>query len=71
MIRSSRKHRNLLPRNLWPTINTDIHTLQLSFSDDLFNHDVKLLLQKWNANPLIKNFSEYFVDQWIKKLCYW
>ena len=70
MIRS-RKHRNLLPRNLWPTIDTDIHTLQLSFSDDVFNHGVKLLLQKWNANPLVKYFSEYFIDQWTEKLPYW
>ena len=71
MVRSCRKHRNIVPRNLWPSIDTDIHTLQLSFSDDAFNHGVKLLLQKWNANPLIKNFSEYFVDQCIRKLpCY-
>ena len=67
VVRIGRKYRNLLPRNLWPSINTDIHTLQLSFSDDVLNHDVKLLLQKWNANPLIKNFSEYFVDQLIEK----
>ena len=67
MIRSCKKHHNLVPRNLWPSI----HTLQLSFSDDVFNHGVKLLLQKWNANPLIKVFSECFVDQWIEKLPYW
>ena len=71
MIGSCRKYRNLVPRNLRPTIDTDIHTLLLSFSDDVFNHSVKLLLQKWNANPLIKNFSEYLVDQWIEKLPYW
>ena len=57
MIRSCRKHHNLLPRNLWPTFDIDIHTLQLNFSDDVFNHGVKLLLQKWKANSLIKNFS--------------
>ena len=71
MIRSRRKYRNLVPRNLLPTIDTDIHTLQLSFSDDVANHGVKLLLQKWNTSLLIKNFSEYFVDQWIEKLPYW
>ena len=71
MIGSYRKHHNLVPRNLWPTIDTNIHTLQLSPSDDIFKHGVKLLLQKCSANPLIKNFSEYFVDQWIEKLPYW
>ena len=71
MVRSCKKHRNLVPRDLWVSINTDIHILQLSCSDDVLNHGVKLLLQKWNTNQLIKYFSEYFVDQWIEKLPYW
>ena len=71
-IRSCRKHGSLVPRNLWPTIvDTYIHTLHLSFSDDVFNRGVKFLLQKWNANPLVKDFPECFVDQWIEKLPYW
>ena len=57
MIRSCRKHRNLLPRNLWLATDTDIYTLQLSSSDDVFSHGIKLLLQKWQANSLI-NISQ-------------
>ena len=44
MIRSYRKHHNLTPRNLWPSIDTDIHILQLSYSDNALNHGVNLLL---------------------------
>ncbi|CAF4506684.1 unnamed protein product [Rotaria sp. Silwood2] len=71
MIRKCRLHRNLVPKDLWPSMDQDIHSLQLSFSDDIFNNGVKLFLQKWNAIPSMKNFMEYFVEQWITKLPYW
>ncbi len=71
MIRKCRKHRNLVPKSLWSNVDADIHSLQLSFCDDVFNRGVKLLLQKWDGIPGMKNFSEYFVNQWVTKLPYW
>ena len=46
MIRRCRKHRNLVTKNDWQIIDKNIHTLQLAFTDDLFDHGVTLLLQK-------------------------
>ncbi|CAF0792096.1 unnamed protein product [Didymodactylos carnosus] len=39
--------------------------------DDVFNRNIDLLMQKWNATPTTKKFSDYFADQWIAKLLYW
>lgn len=71
MIRKCRTHRNLVPKNLWPYVDADIHSLQLSFSDEIFNNASKLLLDKWKTIPGLQNFSEYFFQQWITKLPYW
>jgi hypothetical protein len=71
MIRKVRKHRSLVPKDLWSSIDADIHSLQLSFSDDVFNRGVKLMLNKSDGIPRMKKFSEYFVDQWVTKLPYW
>ena len=46
-------------RNLF--IDTDIHTLQFIFADNVFNHGVQLLLEKWKGKSLI---TQSFVEQW-------
>ncbi len=46
MIRRCQKHRNLMPKSLWSSVDANMHSLQLSFCDDVFNHGIKLLLQK-------------------------
>ncbi|CAF1063645.1 unnamed protein product [Didymodactylos carnosus] len=71
MIQKCRLHRNLVTKEQWVSIDADLHAIQLSFSDDVFNRGITLLIQKWSANPLMKNFSDYFVDQWVTKLPFW
>jgi hypothetical protein len=47
MIRKCRKHRNLVSKSLWSSFDAIyIHSLRLTFCDDVFNRGVKLLLQK-------------------------
>ncbi|CAF3910915.1 unnamed protein product [Rotaria sp. Silwood2] len=71
MIKKCRHHRNLVNKNDWLMIDKDIHALQLAFTDDIFDRGVFLLLQKWNQIPLIKQFVNYFTEQWVSNLCYW
>ncbi len=71
MIRKCRTHRNLVADNDWQIIDKDIQTLQLAFSDELFDHGVKLLLQKWSLIPSMKSFADYFTEQWVSKFRYW
>ncbi|CAF1619936.1 unnamed protein product, partial [Didymodactylos carnosus] len=39
-------------------LDADIHALQLSFSDDIFNRGSLLLTQKWSADPAIQQFQQ-------------
>ena len=71
MIKKCRTHRNLVTKNDWKIIDNDIHILQLAFTDDLFDHGITLLLQKWSLIPSMKRFADYFSDQWVSKLRYW
>ncbi|CAF0894013.1 unnamed protein product [Rotaria sordida] len=71
MIRKCRKHRNLVAKNDWQIIDKDIHTLQLAFTDDLFDHGATLLLQKLSLIPTMKRFVDYFTEQWVSKIHYW
>lgn len=71
MIRRCRKHRNLVTKDDWIIIDKDIHTLQLAFSDEIFDHGARLLLQKWSLIPTMNRFVQYFTEQWLCKLRYW
>jgi len=71
VIRKCREHRKLVPTDKWNNIDADIHNLQLSFSDIIFNHGASLLKQKWSIDILIRQFQNYFFDQWITTLPYW
>ncbi|CAF0859380.1 unnamed protein product [Didymodactylos carnosus] len=65
------EHRKLVPKDKWNDIDTDIHALQLSFSDDIFNRGSLLLTQKWSADRGIQQFQQYCFDQWITKPPLW
>ncbi|CAF5050919.1 unnamed protein product, partial [Rotaria magnacalcarata] len=69
--RKCREHRKLVPTDKWQQIDTDIHDLQLCFSDNIFTHGVSLVMKKWSTDPLIQQFQQYFFDQWIDKLPLW
>ncbi|CAF1398921.1 unnamed protein product [Rotaria magnacalcarata] len=71
VIRKCHEHRKLVPKDKWNQIDLDIHDLQLSFSDSLFQCGASLLMKKWSSDTLIKQFQEYFYDQWIIKLPLW
>ena len=71
VIRKCREHRKLVPKDKWNEIDTDIHILQLSFSDVIFQHGAALLKYKWSSDPRIHQFQDYFFDQWITKLPLW
>ena len=62
MIRRCRKHRNLVTKNDWQIIDKDTHTLQLAFTDDLFDHGVTLLLQKWSLIPTMKGYEPVHIS---------
>ncbi|CAF4098728.1 unnamed protein product, partial [Rotaria sp. Silwood1] len=51
MIQKCRAHRNLLTKQQWSEVDKDIHAVQLSFSDDVFNHGINLLMNKWRTEP--------------------
>ncbi|CAF2642268.1 unnamed protein product [Rotaria sp. Silwood2] len=70
-VRKIREHRKLVPTDKWNEVDSDIHNLQLCFSDNIFNCAVSLLNLKWNNYPLMKQFQEYFFNEWIKKLPLW
>ncbi|CAF4502898.1 unnamed protein product, partial [Rotaria magnacalcarata] len=69
--RKCREHRKLVPTGKWQQIDTDIHDLQLCFSDNIFTQGVSLVMKKWSTGPLIQQFQQYFFDQWIDKLPLW
>lgn len=71
VIRRCREHRKLVLKDKWNDIDSDIHNLQLSFSDTVFNKGASLLKQKWSNEPHMQLFQEYFFDQWITKLPFW
>ncbi|CAF1416800.1 unnamed protein product, partial [Didymodactylos carnosus] len=57
------------PTTIYKTGVTNIMKSQKN--NDVFNRNIDLLMQKWNATPTTKKFSDYFADQWIAKLLYW
>ena len=71
MIHKCRKHRDLVAKSQWETIDADIHALPLSFSDEVFPSGAALHIKKWSEDASLKRFSEYFIDQWLVKLPYW
>jgi hypothetical protein len=71
MIQKCRNHRNLLTKQQWIEVDKDIHIVQLSFSDDVFNHGINLLMAKWRMDPSFANFCDYFNKQWVRNLPYW
>ena len=68
MIRKCRQHRNLVSKIQWQTVDAQIHALQLSFSDEVFQRGAALLIQKWSDDSSMMKFSDYFLDLWITKL---
>ena len=64
-------HRNLLTKQQWTEIDKEIHAIQLSFSDNVFNHGINLLITKWRTDLSLIKFYDYFNEQWIEKLRYW
>ena len=71
MIQKCRNHRNLLTKQQWIETDKDIHAMQLSFSEDVFNQAINLLLAKWRMDPSFAKFYDYFNEQWIRKLPLW
>ena len=71
VIRKYREHRKLVPKDKWNQIDADIHNLQLSFSDIIFNHGALLLKEKWSKDILIQQFQQYFFNEWVNKLPFW
>ena len=71
VIKNCREHRNLVPKDKRNEIDADIHNLQFCFSDIIFNHASSLLWKKWSNFPHIRQFQDYFFDQWIGKLPFW
>ncbi|CAF4878583.1 unnamed protein product [Rotaria socialis] len=66
-----REHRKLVPADKWNEVDSDIHNLQLCFSDNIFNCAVSLLKLEWDNYPLMKQFQKYFFNEWIKKIPVW
>ena len=66
-----RTHRNLPTKQQWTEIDKEIHAIQLSFSDNVFNHGINLLMTKWRTDLSLIKFYDYFNEQWIEKLRYW
>ncbi|CAF1589200.1 unnamed protein product, partial [Didymodactylos carnosus] len=50
MIKKCREHRNLVAKQQWNEIHKEIHAVQLSFSDEVFNHGMNLLMTKWRSD---------------------
>ena len=71
MIQKCRDNRNLMTKQQWNDVDKEIHAVQLSFSDDVFNHGVNLLMSKWRSDPSLVKFCDYFNEQWVGKLSYW
>lgn len=71
MIQKCRCHRHLVTKQQWNEIDKEIHAIQLSFSDGVFNHGVHLLMNKWRVDPSLVKFCDYFNDQWLWKLRFW
>jgi hypothetical protein len=71
MIQKCRAHRNLLTKQQWKQVDTEIHAVQLSFSDDVFHHGINLLITKWHGDQSFANFCDYFNAQWVEKLSCW
>ncbi|CAF1515445.1 unnamed protein product [Rotaria sordida] len=71
MMQKCHSHRNLLSKQQWSQVDKEIHAVQLSFSDDVFNHGINLLMNKWRTEPSLANFCDYFNEQWVEKLRYW
>ena len=70
VVQKRRAHRNLLTKQQWREIDQEIHAVQLSFSYDVFNYGINLLMTKWRTQPSLGNFCDYFNEQWVGKLHY-
>ena len=68
MIQKCHTHRNLLTKQQWSEIDKETHAVQLSFSDNVLNFDINLLMTKWHTDPSLTKFYDYFHDQWLVKL---
>ena len=44
-------------------MDEEIHTAQLSFSDDVFNPALNLLTTKWRSELFLANFCHYINQQ--------
>ena len=51
-------------------MESDILSLQLSFSDHIFDRGAALLLSKWRTDPNQLLFSDYFEQTWTTDLKY-
>jgi hypothetical protein len=71
MIQKCRACLNLLTKQQWSEVDKDIHAVQLSFSDDVFNDGINLLMTKWSTDPSFANFYNYFDEQWVEKVRFW
>ena len=63
MIQKYRAHRNILTKQQWIEIDKEIHATRLSFSDDVFNCGMNLLVTKCHTDPSLTKFCDYFNDQ--------
>ncbi len=64
-------HRNLVTKQQWDVIDKEIHAVQLSFNNEIFNQGINLLMAKWRSDPSLNKFCDYFYEQWIEKLSNW
>ena len=46
-------------------IDEEIYAVQLSFTDDVFNHGINLLMSKCRTQPSLGHFCDYFNEQWV------
>ncbi len=52
--------RNLVTKQQWDVIDKQLHAVQLSFNDEIFNQGINLLMTEWRSDPSLNKFCDYF-----------
>ena len=60
-----KKHKSLIPSELFESIVSDIHDLHYTLNNDDFQQVKKKNLRKWRKNEELVEFADYFENQWL------
>ena len=65
VIYNIRKHKSLIPDDLYEAVVDDIHNLHYKPNEVEFRITKINILKKWRSNSELVAFSKYFDDQWL------